>query len=100
MKSPIFIACNRITGLLLRSISRDRILFGTRHVTLGGKVRNVLKIIAGAVLLASSAFSQGNNPLITVDEFCHGSLVFPGGGGTVTSPCAMSADPGPGGLAS
>jgi MYXO-CTERM domain-containing protein len=59
-------------------------------------------LVAGVVLTSllvtgGQAFGQ-NNPLISVDEFGHGSLLFPGGA-PIPTVGVLAPDPGPGGLA-
>jgi hypothetical protein len=55
-------------------------------------------LLAAALCLLCSAAVQAN-PLITVDEFGHGILLFDGSP-QIFMPFALRSDPGPGGLAS
>jgi len=58
-----------------------------------------LAVAAFSLTAGNQVFAQGNNPIITLDEAGHGTLVFPGGPPTIL-PFAMQPDPGPGGLTS
>jgi hypothetical protein len=55
-------------------------------------------LVALMAMLATGAFAD-NNPLITVNEAGHGTLLFPGGSPIPTTG-TLQADPGPGGQSS
>jgi len=57
-----------------------------------------LSVAAMSLAAGTPVLAQGNNPLITVDEFGHGTLQFPGGP-LIPTAGVLAPDPGPGGLA-
>jgi hypothetical protein len=63
------------------------------------RIGGLFRLVALALLCGASAGVRAqNNPLVTVDEFGQGSVLFPSNA-PVTTTGSLQADPGPGGLA-